>query len=83
MKCLRRFCFASVLTFALTISTFAGDIHTGAVPPPPPPDPQTASTGEIYCGVIETNENSISETASVDPMTELTLNILQSVMALF
>jgi hypothetical protein len=80
MKCLHRFCFASVLTFALTVSTFAGDIHTGAVPPPPDP---IVSTGDIECGVIQTNENSMSETASVDPMTELTLNILQSVMALF
>lgn len=83
MKCLRRFCCASVLTFAFTLSSFAGDIHTGAVQPPPPPDPPAMSTGDINCGVIQTNENSISEIASVDPMTELTLNILQSVMALF
>ena len=80
MKCLRRFCFASVLTFALTLSAFAGDIHTGAVPPPPD---TPIATRDIDCGVIQTSENSISETASVDPMTELTLNILQSVMALF
>jgi hypothetical protein len=82
MKCLRRFCFASVLTVALALPAFAGDIHTGVVPPPPP-DPLTMSTGDINCEVIQPSENSISEIASVDPMTELTLNILQSMMALF
>jgi hypothetical protein len=82
MKCLRRFCVAGVLTVAVALSTFAGDIHTGAFPPPPS-DPLVASPGNIDCGVIQTSENSISEIASVDPMTELTLNILQSVMALF
>ncbi len=80
MKHLRHFCIASVLTFALTFSAFAGDINCGVVSPPPtPPAPLT---GQMTTGVTATNEES-SETSFVDPVTEFTLNILQGLLSLF
>ena len=78
MKHLRQFCAAAVLTFALTLSTFAGDIDCGVVAPPP----QTAITGNMATGITATNEES-TETSFVDPVTEFTLNILQGLLSLF
>lgn len=81
MKRLRHFCAVSILTFMLTLSAFAGDIECGVVSPPPK---QTTSVmGNIGCGVTALNETSSAETASVDPLTEITLNILQSLLSLF
>jgi hypothetical protein len=81
MKHLRQFCASAVLTLALSLSAFAGTIDCGSVPPPPPQE--TTLAGDIECGFMTTNETSSTETTFVDPMTELTLNILQSVMVLF
>jgi hypothetical protein len=82
MKCLRHLCFASVLTFALALSTFAGDIHTGVVSPPPPPPQTTSVMGEMATGVTTINEES-TDTSYVDPVTEFTLNFLQDLLSLF
>jgi hypothetical protein len=81
MKHLRQFCVSAALTLALTLSAFAGTIDCGSVPPPPPQE--TTLSGDIECGFVMTNETSSTETASVDPMADFTLNILQSVLALF
>jgi hypothetical protein len=81
MKYLRRFCVATILTFTLTFSTFAGDIHCGAVSETPS---QPASvTGDMATGATATNETSIAETTYVDPVTGLALDILQSLLSLF
>jgi hypothetical protein len=83
MNRLHQFCGVVVLTFALSFSTFAGEMATGALPPPPPPPPQTASVmGDMQCGFTATNEES-TETSYVDPVTEFTLNILQGLLSLF
>ncbi len=80
MSRLHRFCIATVLTFALTLSAFAGDIHCGVVSTPPPPP--ASVMGEMPDGVTATDEES-SETSFVDPVTEFTLNILQGLLSLF
>jgi hypothetical protein len=81
MKSLRQFCITAALTFALTVSSFAGQMATGAIPPPPP-EPPAENMSEIVTGVAVTDETGI-ETAFIDPITGIALNILQSVLALF
>ena len=80
MKHLRRFCAATVLTFALALATFAGDMQCGVVSPPPPPPASMMS--ETVPTVTATDEDS-AEPSIVDPVTELTLNILQGLLSLF
>ena len=81
MKRLRHFCAAAILTFTLTLSAFGGDIECGVVDPPPPPP--SSVMGEMATGVTETNETPSSETAYIDPVTGLALDMLQSLLSLF
>ena len=81
MKHMRHFCVASILTFAITFSAFAGDIHCGVISEPPPQESMSAD--ELATGITTPNETSSLEVISVDPMADFTLNILQSVLALF
>ena len=81
MNYLRRFCSISVLIFALTISTFAGDIHCGVVSPPP--EQKASITGNMATGATETSDTSSDENLFVDPVTGLALDILQSLLSLF
>jgi hypothetical protein len=81
MKTLRRLCAVFVLTLALALSAFGGEITTGVTaPPPPPPESQATTTGEITTGV--TGEISTGVTTT-DPVTEIALNLLQSLLSLF
>ncbi len=82
MNRLRQFCVVVVLTFALNFSAFAGEMATGVVQPPPPPPQSTSVMGDINCGVTATNET-VTETSFVDPVTALTLNIVQGLLSLF
>jgi hypothetical protein len=84
MKTLRQLCVASVFVFALTIPAFAGEISTGVAPPPPSQPAQTATVnGEISTGITGQEETSSSEATAADSATEIALNLLQSVLALF
>jgi hypothetical protein len=83
MKKLQHLSAVVVLTLLLSISTFAGDgiILTWRTDPPPPPPPASAMTtnNEVEAeGVIHTGRSE-----SVDPVTEVALGLLQSVLALF
>jgi hypothetical protein len=80
MKSLRHFCAITVLTFTLTLSAFAGTIECGTVPPPP--STQTATRNDLTTGITVIDEGS-AETATIDPLTEFTLSILQTMLALF
>lgn len=71
MRSLRRLCAVFVLTLALALSTFAGQIDIGVTSPPPPPQNTTAT------GQIETTAT------STDQVTQTILSLLQSVLALF
>lgn len=79
MKSLRQLCAAFMLTLALTVSTFAGQMSTTVVDPPPPA-PEATTQGSMsttVAGQIETN------IIATDPTTEVALNLLQSLLALF
>lgn len=78
MNHLRQLCAAVVLTFALVLPAFAGDIQIGKDAPPPP---STTTQGHIS---IPLTEGHIEiGVASTDPATEVTLSLLQSLLSLF
>jgi hypothetical protein len=80
MKKLQQLFAPVVLTLLLSISTFAGEgiILTGKTDPPPPPPTSAMATNNEAEGIILTGK-----TASDDPITEIVLNLLPSVLALF
>ena len=81
MKTLRQLCVASVFVFALTIPAFAGEIQTPLLPPQPA---QSATAqGEIDTTVTGQEETGSSEATAAGSATEVALNLLQSVLALF
>lgn len=71
MKNIKQLCAAIVLTFAFSLPTLAGEIQMGFTPPPPPPATARAAT---------TADEGQTDT---DSLTEIALNLLQSVLALF
>jgi hypothetical protein len=73
MKNFRQFCSAVVLTLLFTFSAFAGDIQGPGITAQPPPTPQTASTGEMDGPHLVT----------LDPLTEITLKMLESMLSIF
>ena len=78
MRKLQRFTMAVVLTFMLAAFVFAGDILTGYAPPPPPASSSAAAPGDIYIpGQTDT------PLARSDSVTEVALNLLMSVLAVF
>jgi hypothetical protein len=84
MKTFRKLFATVVLTLAITVSSFSGEISMpGARILSSQP-----STGEIsFTGTRSTNETVTSETtievAAFDPVTESMLNLLQSLLLLF
>lgn len=72
MKTLRQFCAVSVLTLALALSAFAGEISTTIVPPPPPSVQQATTAGEISTG----------RAGEITTMFTASLNLLTSVLSL-
>jgi hypothetical protein len=87
MKTLRQLCVASVFVFSLAIPAFAGEIQTTVAPPPPV---QTSTTngqatvnGEIQTGLTGQEETGSGEASATDSATEIALNLLQTVLALF
>ena len=82
MKPLRQLCAIAILMVVLASSGFAGDIECG-VASPPPPEPPPSVTIEIVTDVTKPNITPSNEIAAIDPLTELTLNIFQSVLSLF
>ncbi len=72
-----------VFTLALAIPAFAGEMDTGS-PAPPPSQPQTAAVnGDIQTTITGQEETGSSEATAADSATEIALNLLQSVLALF
>jgi hypothetical protein len=78
MKTLRQLFVSVVLTLLLSISVFGGEgiIHTVKTDPPPPSPPAMATSNEAE-GIITTWRTAI------DPVTEVALNLLPGVLALF
>ncbi|HEX8128669.1 MAG TPA: hypothetical protein VF527_06155 [Pyrinomonadaceae bacterium] len=81
MKKLQQLFATIVLTFLLSISTFAGEgtIHTWRTDPPPPPPPSVMATSN------EAEDEGIITTwrTATDSVTEVALSVLPSVLALF
>jgi hypothetical protein len=75
MKSYRNAVAALVLAFVFSASAYAGDgvIHTDRTPPPPPPPVQAD-------GVIHTDI--AAPAPEGDSLTEIALNLLQSVLSL-
>lgn len=89
MRNLKKLCAACVLTCILALPTFAGNMETGDVtpPPPPPPDSQAATTGGTSTtldGQMDTTVTGEMSTgvAATSPVTDLALNLVQSLLSL-
>jgi hypothetical protein len=82
MKVLRQLCAITVLTivFAQTAAAEEGVIHPGIMPPPPPPP---ALTGVIHPGLVDPAKESIDKAGTFDLATEITLSVVQNLLALF
>jgi hypothetical protein len=84
MKTLRQLCVASVFVFSLAIAAFAGEIQTTVAPPPPAQATATATTnGQIDTTLTGQDETGSGEASATDSATEIALNLLQTVLALF
>ena len=83
MKNLQRFCAAVVLTLALTISNFAGEMSAPGVTNPPPPQ-QSSATGDISMpGATSTGDVQFPGVVALDPVTEAALSLLKGLLSLF
>lgn len=80
MKTLRQLCIALVFTFVLALPAFAGEITTMIAPPPTQP---VTTQGEISTTVAGQMDTTSSEANVSVSATEVALNLLQSVLALF
>jgi hypothetical protein len=84
MSNLRRISIAFAFTLALTIPAFAGEIDTTKTAPSPSQPTQTATVnGEIETGITGQDETGSGEVSAIDSATEIALNLLQTVLALF
>jgi hypothetical protein len=81
MKVLKQFCAVTVLTIMLAQVAPAeeGVIHPGVIPPPPPP----TTNGVIHPGLTAPGEEINTENEIIDLVTEMTLNFVQNLIALF
>jgi hypothetical protein len=80
MKKLNRFGIAAVFTLMLASAAFAGEIGIGIAPPPTPPASSSVTTsGDIYIGRTDTDTAS----ASCDSVSNIALNLLQSLLSVF
>lgn len=81
MRTLRQVCAASVLTFILALSAFAGEIQTTIVsqPPSPPPSGQETTAGQMGTGSAGEIETTVTVT---DAVTQATRSLIQGVLSL-
>jgi hypothetical protein len=81
MKKLQQILVSIVLTLLFSTAVFAGDgiIGTGKTEPAPTPVPVMTTTSDAEAeGIIGTGKS-----VSVDPVTEVALSMLQTVLSLF
>jgi ABC-type phosphate transport system substrate-binding protein len=82
MKKIQQFCAAVVLTLALVLSAFAGDMSAPGATSPSPPQ-KSSITGEISMpGATATGEIPGPGVDALDPVTEAALNLFQSLLSL-
>lgn len=80
MKSLRQFCATLILTAVFATATFAeeGVIHGGVKPAPTP-----QASGVIHGGFAPTNVETQDQDGTMDLATEMTLLLVQNMLALF
>ena len=83
MNKLQKLCAAVILTAFFTLSAFAGEISLPGATNPPPPQRDLATCETSFPGVSAEGDILSSDIAALDPVTELTLNLLQSWLPLF
>jgi hypothetical protein len=86
MRYLKKLCATGVLTLALALSAFAGEMSAGFTAPPPPP-PQATAQGEMSAGITGDMPTGITGDMGAggrvaDPTGGL-LGLLQSLLAFF
>ncbi|HEX8709746.1 MAG TPA: hypothetical protein VF723_16010 [Pyrinomonadaceae bacterium] len=83
MKNFQRFCVSLLLTLMIALTAFAGDMDFPGVTSTPPPPSQTSATGDMTCpGANAAGDMQFPGVTAIDPMTEITLDLLQSLMSL-
>ncbi|MDT4969684.1 MAG: hypothetical protein QOJ64_4421 [Acidobacteriota bacterium] len=93
MNRFRQLCATTLLTLVLAASpALAGDMPFGITGPPPPPPPENSVAGEMPGPGVTSQASSTNASATgdmptgitaIDPLTELTLGLLQGVFSLF
>jgi hypothetical protein len=83
---------AGILTVVFAVSTaMAGQMPTG-ITSPPPTQSEASATGQMPTGITSpspspdaslTGEMPFGATSAIDPVTEFTLSLLQSLLSLF
>lgn len=81
MKSYRNAAAALLLAMAITTSAIAGEMQTGVAPPQPTPAARSTTETATTDGLIQSGE-AVSTTEAADTVTEIVLNLLQSVFAL-
>ena len=79
MKKLKQLSMAIAFTLMLATCTFAGIIDCPAVPPAPPP----ASSSAPEPGTMDCPKATTEPGAASSSVTEITLNLLQSLLSVF
>jgi hypothetical protein len=73
MKRIQELCAATTLLFVLSLSAFAGEIHTNVVDPPPPPPASARATASD-----EATTDGIQSTTDYETLIpEITMSVLQ------
>lgn len=78
MKTLRQLSMAGLLGLFIAASAFAGEMTTMIVPPPPPNSPSAPATR-----LTESAGDTQGPSLATSALTEVALNLLQSVLAVF
>jgi hypothetical protein len=78
MKHLRLSLAVITLMLALSLSAFAGDIQCGVTSTQPPNQASTTSNRENFA-----SSGTVSENTAIDPVTEIALSLMQSMLSLF
>ncbi|HKQ99327.1 MAG TPA: hypothetical protein VJT09_01565 [Pyrinomonadaceae bacterium] len=85
MRHLKKLCVAGLLTLALTLPAFAGEMEAGVIAPPPSTQ-QASAQGEMPGGVTGEMQAGLTgdmSTGFTDPTTDFFLNLFQGLMSLF
>jgi hypothetical protein len=78
MKKLQQLCMAGVFTLVLTMTAFAGHIQTPGVMQPPPDESSPTTLGDTETGPGVQNPEAIS-----DSVTDIALDLLQTMLSVF